>query len=145
MTDNQEFFETKDGRIIIHQGNIDLEKIAMLHTNRIKEAEEYCIIPLKQFEQLTITQQKLDRAVEALEFYADDKNYNDGIIGYYIENFGWECEFGDKAKAALASISPLGKILEEDTKDQQKRNDFYKDNAGELLGMIKEVSIKEQL
>jgi hypothetical protein len=52
--------------------------------------------------QLTTTQQKLDSAVEALKFYADEENYQSATCHDFnaIDN-----DFGEIAKAALASIS----------------------------------------
>jgi len=69
-------------------------------------------------EQLTQTQQALDRAVEALEFYAAGQKHltvsnnaqilecelnNDGIIRGFYPAINIK-EFGSRAKAALASI-----------------------------------------
>lgn len=49
---------------------------------------------------LTQTQQALDRAVEALKFYADKENY----IGEYGGCSSMDIDRGDEAKATLASI-----------------------------------------
>lgn len=54
--------------------------------------------------QLTVIQQALDRAVEALKFYAEHKNYDENEAPYeFVESIIY-MDGGNKAKAALDSI-----------------------------------------
>ena len=67
-------------------------------------------IPLyyKIKEQLTATQQALDRAVEALKFYAVEDNYQDGVIGS-IQRYGWGEDWGnDNGEIARETLKELG-------------------------------------
>ncbi len=64
-------------------------------TDSVKKAQEL-------EKQLTITQQALDTAVEALKFYADGDNYNREKYGISYSII--EKDYGTKAEAALAAI-----------------------------------------